>query len=57
MDTYGWKIKTWKFNKDNIEEKRLEIIEWGKKWQHKYRIEQIFVNKAWAVQYRLLLHV
>ena len=36
MDSYGWKIKTWNFNKDNIEQKRKEMIEWCEKWKHKY---------------------
>ena len=55
MDSYGWKIKEWKFNRTNVEEKRQEMKSWIKKWQHQYRIEQIYVNNAWAVQYRLLL--
>ena len=55
MDFYGWRIKQWKFNSSNIEEKRQEMKNWIEKWQHKYRIEQIYVNNAWAVQYRLLL--
>ena len=28
MDSYGWKIKTWNFNKDNIEQKRKEMFAW-----------------------------
>ena len=36
MDSYGWQIKTWNFNKDNIEQKRKEMIEWCEKWKHKY---------------------
>ena len=28
MDSYGWKIKTWNFNKENIGQKRKEMIEW-----------------------------
>lgn len=55
MNFYGWRIKEWKFNKSNIEEKKQEMKSWVKKCQHKYRIEQIYVNNAWAVQYRLLL--
>ena len=55
MDFYGWRIKEWRFNSSNIEEKHQEMKSWIKKWQRKYRIEQIYVNNAWAVQYRLLL--
>ena len=55
MDFYGWRIKEWRFNYSNIEEKHQEMQSWIKKWQRKYRIEQIYVNNAWAVQYRLLL--
>ena len=57
MDFYGWRIKEWKFNSSNIEEKQQEMKNWIEKWQHKYRIEQIYVNNAWAVQYRLLMKV
>ena len=56
MDSYGWKIKTWNFNKDNIEQKRKEMIEWCEKWKHKYQFRSIFVNNAWAVEYKLLLY-
>ena len=56
MDSYGWKIKTWNFNKDNIEQKRKEMVEWCEKWKHKYQFRSIFVNNAWAVEYKLLLH-
>ena len=56
MDSYGWKIKTWNFNKDNIEQKRKEMLEWCEKWKRKYSIRQVFVNNAWAVEYKLVLH-
>ena len=56
MDSYGWKIKTWNFNKDNIEQKRKEMFAWCEKWKRKYLIRPIFVNNAWAVEYKLLLH-
>lgn len=55
MDSYGWKVKKWKFNDGNIEEKKAEMQEWMKKWQRKYQFRQIFVRDAWAVEYRLLL--
>lgn len=55
MDFYGWRLKEWKFTKDNIESKRKEMIEWIDKWKHKYDIRQVFVNNAWAVEYRMLL--
>lgn len=55
MDSCGWKIKIWNFNKDNIEQKRKEMLKWCKKWKHKYQFRNIFVNNAWAVEYKLLL--
>ncbi len=58
MDSCGWKIKTWNFkNNKESEQKRLEMKEWIKKWSRKYQIKEIFVNNAWAVQYKLLLHI
>lgn len=56
MDSYGWKIKEFKFNKNNIEEKRKEMLEWCNKWNHKYVFRNVFANNAWAVEYKLLLH-
>ena len=55
MDCYGWRIKTWNYNDNNIEEKRKEMHDWREKWEHKYQIRQVFVHNAWAVEYRLLL--
>ena len=57
MDTYGWKIKTWNYNASNIEEKHKEMNDWCEKWKNKYQIRQLFVNNAWAVEYRLLLRM
>ena len=56
MDFYGWRIKTWPLNENNIEEKRKEMQIWCERWKHKYQIRPIFINNAWAVEYRLLLH-
>ena len=56
MDSYGWKIKEWKFRYDNIEEKRNEMNDWCDRWKHKYEFRRVFVNNAWAVEYRLLRH-
>lgn len=55
MDSYGWKIKEWKFDAENIEEKRKEMFVWIEKWKHKCQFREIFVNNAWAMEYRLLL--
>ena len=55
MDSYGWKIKTWNFNANNIEEKRKEMLTWIKKWKYKYQIRQVFTNNAWSIEYKLLL--
>lgn len=56
MDFYGWRIKEWKFNSSNIEEKRKEMQSWIDKFKGKYQIRNVFVNNAWAVEYRLLIH-
>ena len=56
MDFYGWRIKEWKFNSLNIEEKRKEMQSWIDKFKSKYQIRNVFVNNAWAVEYKLLLH-
>ena len=56
MDSYGWKIKTWNFNKDNIEQKRQEMIAWCEKWNNKYQFRNVYVCNACAVEYKLLLH-
>lgn len=55
MDFYGWRIKEWRHNAINIEEKRQEMIAWCEKNKGKYQIRQIFINNAWAVEYRPLL--
>lgn len=55
MNFYGWRLKEWKFNSNNVEEKRKEMIEWIDKWKHKYDIRQVFVNNAWAIEYRVSL--
>lgn len=55
MDLYGWRIKEWRFEENNIEEKRKEMQAWIEKWKHKYQIRQLFTNNAWAVEYRLSL--
>lgn len=55
MDFYGWRVKTWNFNPNNVEEKRKEMNYWCEKWKHKYQFRKVFVNNAWAVEYKLLL--
>jgi len=56
VEFYGWRIKEWRHNATNSEEKRQEMIDWCKKHEGKYQIRQIFINNAWAVEYRPLLH-
>lgn len=55
MDTYGWKIKIWRFDSGNIESQKEKMKKWIIKWSYKYQIREIFVNNAFAVEYRLLL--
>ena len=55
MDFYGWRIKEWRHCAFNIEEKRKEMIAWCEKNKGKYQIRQVFINNAWAVEYRPLL--
>ena len=56
MDSYEWKIKEWKFKQDNIEQRRKEMLAWRERWRNKYQFRDVFVNNAWAVEYKLLLH-
>lgn len=46
---YGWKIKTWPLNNE------AACDMWIKKNNCKYEIRYIFVNNAFAVEYRPLL--
>lgn len=55
MDTYGWKTKLWKFNEKNCSEKKNEKKQWVCKWKNKYLVREIFVNNAYAVEYKLLM--
>lgn len=56
MDTYGWKIKTWNFTSIADATKQREVMkQWIKKWEHKYQIREIYINNAWAVEYRLCI--
>lgn len=55
MDFYGWKIKIWNFNQNNVEDKRKEMNDWCEKRKHKYQFRNVFVNNAWAVEYKRLL--
>lgn len=52
MNFYGWRIKEWRHTASNIEEKRQEMIVWCENNKGKYQIRQIFINNAWAVEYR-----
>jgi hypothetical protein len=53
---FYWKIKEWKFcDKLSAEQQRQVMNDWCEKHRHRYRIRQIFVNNAWAVEYRDLL--
>lgn len=55
MDFYGWRIKEWRHCASNIEKKRQEMLAWCEKHKDKYQIRQVFINDAWAVEYRPLL--
>ena len=58
VNSYGWKIKTWKFSTiEEVEETHKQMTAWIKKWSRKYQIREIFVNNAWAVEYRLLIKI
>lgn len=57
MDSYAWQIKEWKFNANNIEEKKAEMMKWIAKWEHKYQIRQVFTNNAWAVEYKMKIRM
>lgn len=55
MDSYGWKVKKWKFNDSNIAEKKAEMQAWMEKWKNKYQYRQVYVCNTWAVEYKLLI--
>lgn len=50
MDSYGWKIKTWKLSE------KADRDKWIEKWQHKYQMREIFINNEYGIEYRLLIH-
>ena len=56
-DIYGWQIKKWAFNEDNVDIKRKEMVDWCEKWSSFYSIREIFVDNAWAVEYKLLTYI
>lgn len=55
MDSYGWKVKKWKFDDSNIAEKKAEMQAWMEKWKNKYQYRQVYVCNAWTVEYKLLI--
>lgn len=57
MNFYGWRLKEWRHNATNIEEKRQEMLDWCEKNKSRYQIRQRFINNAWAVEYRPLLRM
>lgn len=54
MKYFGWRIKEWKFNAQNIDTKRQEMKSWVEKWKDRYEMREIFVNNAFAIEYRPL---
>lgn len=55
MNSYGWKVKSWNFNENNLHTQLKNMIEWCDKFSHKYQIREIFTNNAFSVEYRLKL--
>ena len=56
MDIYVWRTKLWHFTFENANQKKKEMLDWCEKWKNKYEIKNVFVDNAWAVEYRLLNH-
>ena len=53
---YGWRTKLWKFkNLKESEEQNEAMKEWVAKHRGRYQIRYVWVNNAWAVEYRPLL--
>lgn len=53
---YGWRTKLWKFKNAMESETQKEVMkEWVVKHEGRYQIRSLFVNNAWAVEYRPLL--
>ena len=47
----GWRIKAWKLDERN------KMLAWCKKNESKYQINEIFINNAWAIEYKPLMHI
>lgn len=52
-----WKIKKWKFTEHTMDQARLQMEAWLKRRKRLIQYEEIFVDNAYAVQYRYLLRV
>ena len=49
-----WKTKTWKFTAETIGEARAKMRVWLERRRGRIEWEEIFVDNAYAVQYREL---
>ena len=52
FDLSGWNVKIWKYNSRNIEEQLHKKNAWIAKNYKRYQIEEIYIDGAWAIQYR-----
>lgn len=47
---YGWRTKTWRLSE------KEQMTAWCEKHSNVYQIREVFINNAWAIEYRPLLH-
>ena len=52
-----WRIKKWKFTAATMEQARARMEAWLKANRHRIQYEEIFVNNAFAVEYRRLRRI
>jgi hypothetical protein len=53
-----WKTKVWKFRTiEGANEARVKMAAWLERRKGRIQYEEIFVNNAYAVQYRELMRV
>ncbi len=56
VDVKYWKTKVWKFGGD-IDSARQKMNSWVDKNVSKYQFVEVFVNNAFAVEYKELINI
>lgn len=52
-----WKTKTWKFTERTMNQARARMEAWLAANKGRIQFEEIFVNNAFAIQYRVLQRI